>query len=149
MLHRDGLRPGVRGKQRVEGVRGPGHDELVALREQRQGGGLEQLGGAVSKHDLLRRHPVALGKEAAHPGGMPVRIAVHEPACPRDGGVHDLRLRQVGPLGTGEVKVRQPLEREPPLTLPPRAPFQVQLPLVNVVELAVVVAETHLVAPHH
>ena len=104
---------GVRGQQRVERVRGPGHHELVAAPEQGQRRGLQQLGGAVAEHDLLGLDPVALGEQAPHRRGVAVRVAVDEAAGARDRRVDDLRVRQVGPLGAGQVEVGQPLQRQP------------------------------------
>ncbi len=80
--------------------------------EQRQRSRLEQLGRAVAQHDLLGRHGVALGEQAADAAGVAVGVAVHAPARARDRRVHDLRVRQVGPLGARQVEVRHPLERQ-------------------------------------
>ena len=142
--HRDRSRAGARGHQRVERIRGPRHHQLVALGEQRQGRRLEQLRGAVAEHHLLGRHAVALGQQPAHAARVAVRIPVHAPARAGDGGVHDLRVRQVGPLGAGQVEVGHLLERQLALGGAPLAALAVQLQLVDVVELPVVAEEIHV-----
>ena len=141
--HRHRARAGARGHQRVERIRGPRHHQLVALREQRQRRRLEQLRGAVAEHHLLGRHVVALRQQAADAARVAVRVPVHPPARTGDGGVHDLRVRQVGPLGAREVEVGHLLQREPALGGAPLAALAVQLQLVDVVELPVVAEEVH------
>ena len=136
-----GPRARVRGQQRVERVRGPGHDQLVASAQQRQRRRLQQLGGAVAERDALGRDAVAIGEQPAHRRRVAVRVAVDQAACARDRRVDDLGVRQVGPLGARQVEVGQALQRQPLLLLPARAALAVQLALVQVVELAVVVAE--------
>ena len=147
MLRPDRPRSGVRRQQRVERVGGPGHHQLVPAAEQRQGGGLQQLGGAVAERDPLGGDPVTFGQQAPDGGGVAVRVAVDEAAGARDRGVDDLGVRQVRPLGSGQVQVGQALERQALLALPARAALAVQLPLVEVLELAVVVAEAHTQLP--
>ena len=143
MLGEHRPRAGVSGQQRVERVGGPGHDQLVAAAEQRKRRGLQQLGGPVAHGDLLGGDPVALGELPAHRRRVAVRIAVDKPAGARDRGVHDLGVGEVGPLRAGQVEVGQPLQRQALLALTPRAALAVELALVQVVVLAVVVAEAH------
>jgi hypothetical protein len=82
---------------------------------------------------------VPLGQEAPDAGGVPVRVAVHAAARGVDRRVHDLGVREVGPLGVREVDRRDLGERElalAPAALPQHA---VDRLLVDVVELPVVV----------
>ena len=106
----DGHRPASRtlGHERIERIGGPWRDELVAGLEQHVRRRLEQLGGAVADRDLLGLDTVAAGQSAPQPGGKAVGVAVDPPAGRVDRGVHDLRVRKVGPLGTGEVEHRAP-----------------------------------------
>jgi hypothetical protein len=105
--------------------------------------GLEQLRGPVAHHDLLRLHAVALGELAADLGGVAVGVAVHPPARGVDRRVHDLRVREVGPLGARQVERRHLLEREHLLAPAPLAQLAVDLLVVHVLELPVVVEEAH------
>src|SRR5215218_10582938 len=104
---------------------------------------MKQLGRTVPQRYLVRLDAVAIGEQAPRRGGVAVGVPVHAPARPRDRGVHDLQVRQVGPLGAGQVYFRGALESRLLLLSPPLAPLEVQLRLVDVVELPVVVAEAH------
>ena len=61
-VHRHGPGPRAGGHERVERIRGPGRDELLAWGEKRERGRLEQLGGAVAHHDLFCLHAVPFGQ---------------------------------------------------------------------------------------
>jgi hypothetical protein len=138
-VDRDGLCPCPLRHQRVERVRGPRRHQLVPLVEQHQRGGLEQLGRPVPQHDLLGLDLMALGEELADARGMAVRIAVDPSARGVDRRVHDLGVREVGPLRARQVDRRHLRECELALALAPRAQFAVHRLLVDVVELPVVV----------
>jgi hypothetical protein len=140
----DGTPPGALGHQRVERIRRPRRDQLVAGRQQHVGRHLEQLARAVADDDLLGRHAVALGKHRAHLGRVAVGVAVDRPARRVDGGVHDLGVREVGPLGARQVQHRDLLERERLLAGAAFAQPAVVLLLVYVLELPVVVEQAHV-----
>ena len=79
-LDRDRAGASVRREQRIERVGGPGHHELVAFGEEREGGRLEQLGGAVPECDPLGVDPVALGEQTPDRRRVAVRVALYEAA---------------------------------------------------------------------
>ena len=86
---------------------------------------------------------MTVGEQAPHRGRMAVGVAVHAPARPRDRGVDDLGVGQVGPLRAGEVDLGQARERLLLLAPPALPALEVEGPLVDVVELPVVVPEAH------
>ena len=99
------------------------------------GRGLEQLGGTVADHDLLGLHVVAGGQPASQPGGQAVGVAVDPPPGRVDRGVHDLRVRKVGPLGPRGVEHRHALEGDGVLAAAALAQLAVDLLLADRLEL--------------
>ena len=94
--------------QRVEGVRRPRHQQLVALRERAVAADDSSSRGAVAEHDPLGLDPEAAASRRRTLLGVPVRLAVQRPRARDDHRVDDLGVRQVVPLGsaTGRVGTR-------------------------------------------
>ena len=142
-VHRHRPPARARGHQRVEGVGGPRREQLVALAEQHERRGLQQLGRAVAHRDPLRLHVVQPGQRPAHVLRVAVRVAVHAPARGVDRGVHHLGVGELRPLGAGQVQVGHLLQRQRALAVAALAALLVQLALVDVLELPVVVEQAH------
>ena len=96
--------------ERIERIRRPRRDELVARLEQRGRRRGEQLGGAVADHDLVGVDAVALRQLGAQRARVRVDVAVQPAARGERDRVDDEVVRQPGPGRPREVERVDPLE---------------------------------------